>query len=88
MQRRQEGQRRVETQVFSVYLSHVDDGAGKADLAVVVAGVLGNVARKLGHLDLLLELALQAAEEHLKMCSRERDKIMKMSVSCGTATKK
>ena len=61
------GRQQVDVVRAHEVLRHADDRAREAHLAVVVGRVLGHVARQLRHLDLLLELALEAGEEHLAL---------------------
>ena len=73
-------------------LRETDDGGNQGSLTVVVRGVLGDVTAELGHLDVRLELALEAREEHLalrgleavhdagngaqEICAGEEDKLL------------
>mmetsp|Transcript_13089 Transcript_13089/g.34632 ORF Transcript_13089/g.34632 Transcript_13089/m.34632 type:complete len:337 (+) Transcript_13089:990-2000(+) len=52
-------------------LSHADNRLGQRSLAVVVRGMLGDVAHELRHLAIVLQLALEASEEHLTLARLE-----------------
>ena len=59
------GEQQVDVVAAHILLRHVNDRHGQTLFTVVVSAVLRDVAGQLSHLDLILEISLEAAEENL-----------------------
>jgi hypothetical protein len=66
-----DGHEQVDVVGADEVLGHVDDGGLERGLAVVVHGVLGDVAGELRDLELELEVPLEAGEEDLPLAGLE-----------------